>query len=325
MIKFHEPHKAKNTIKYLEKVVTRNSYVDSYFKKAVEEYLSEKFGYKNFLLTHSATASLEMAAILTKEKGANRVFMPSYTFSSTANAFDRSNFKIMFSDIDKKDFNLNLKEIKKIKTTDALCLVHYANSSSDIDYASKLNFNFLIEDAAQSFNVRYEDKLLGTFGNFGIISFHPTKNIHSGFGGLFIAKSKSDLEKAKFIYERGTDRSKVVAGLKNKYEWVSTGSSFEMTELSAALLLSQLEDYEKIFRIRNEIYLMYLEGLKKLFELKLIDIQSINPKITPNYHAFYIVLKQNRNNFLQFMRSKGIQCYIGYVPLHNSKYGVLNE
>jgi len=324
-IKFHEPYRSKNTMKYLERVVNNNSYVDSYFRKSVEEYLSEKFGYKNFLLTHSATAALEMAAILSELNGVKSVRLPSYTFSSTANAFLRSGIKIKFCDIDKKDFNIDLEKLSLSKKNDALCLVHYANSSSEISHVKKLNFKFLIEDAAQSFNVKYKNKLLGTFGNYGCISFHPTKNVHSGFGGLFLAKSKADLEIGKYIYERGTDRSRVVAGLKNKYEWVSTGSSFEMTELSAAVLLSQLEDYEKIFRIRKEIYQTYLEGLSNLVNLNLIKIQKINPNISPNYHAFYILLRANRLEFLEYMKNNGIQCYIGYVPLHNSKYGKSNN
>ena len=321
MINFHESYKSKNTIKYLERVVNKNSYLNNYFRSGVEEYLSDKFGYKNFLLTHSATAALEIAAILSEHKGIKRVMLPSYTFSSTANAFLRSNTNIKFCDIHQKDFNIDLSRIKSIKGRDALCLVHYANSSSEISYAKKLNFNILIEDAAQSFNAKYDNKLLGTFGDFGCISFHPTKNIHSGFGGLFISKSKADLERAKYIYERGTDRSKVVAGLKNKYEWVSTGSSFEMTELSAAVLLSQLEDYEKIFNIRKEIYHSYLKGLSGLVELKHIEIQEISKRVSPNYHAFYILLRGNRNKFLEYMKNNGIQCYIGYVPLHSSKYG----
>lgn len=320
-IKFHEPYRSKNTMKYLEKVVNSNSYVDGYFRRGVEEYLSEKFGYKNFLLTHSATAALEIAAILSELNGVKSVKLPSYTFSSTANAFMRSGIKIKFCDINKKDFNIDLEKLNLSEKNDALCLVHYANSSAEISHAKKLNFNFLIEDAAQSFNVKYNNKLLGSFGNYGCVSFHPTKNIHAGFGGLFIAKTKGDLEIAKYIYERGTDRTKVVSGLKNKYEWVSTGSSFEMTELSAAVLLSQLEDYDKIFQIRKEVYLSFFEGLSNLVENNHLELQAINPKITPNYHAFYILLKENRSSFLDYMKANGIQCYIGYVPLHNSNYG----
>ena len=109
--------------------------------------------------------------------------------------------------------------------------------------------------------------------------------------------------------------------IKNKYEWVDTGSSFEMTELSAAVLLSQLEDYEKIFKIRKEIYQSYQKGLAKLVELNHIELQETNQRLSPNYHAFYILIKESRNKFLEYMKNNGIQCYIGYVPLHSSKYG----
>ena len=176
--------------------------------------MSDKFGYKNFLLTHSATAALEISALLSVKKGIKRVMLPSYTFS-TANAFLRSNIKVKFCDIHNKDFNIDLNQIKSIKENDALCLVHYANSSSEISQAKKLNFNVLIGDAAQSFNVKYDNKLLGTLVILDVF-LSPNQNIHSGFGGLFISKSKSDLEKAKYIYERGTDRSKVVAGIKKQ-------------------------------------------------------------------------------------------------------------
>jgi dTDP-4-amino-4,6-dideoxygalactose transaminase len=321
MIKFNEPFKSKNTIKYLEKVVNQNSYTNNFFKDGVTEYLSEKFGYKNFLLTHSATAALEIAAMLCKQNGVKRAILPSYTFSSTANAFLRANIKLKFSEIQKSDLNIDLKKVKQNKTTDVLCLVHYANSSADMGNRHIVDNNILIEDAAQSFNVKYDNKLLGTFGKYGCISFHPTKNVHSGFGGMFISKSKSDLEIAKFIYERGTDRSKVTSGLKNKYEWVQEGSSFEMTELSAAVLLSSLENYDHIYRIRKEIYSSYANGLKELINLGHFSIQKVHDKLSPNYHAFYILLKKDRSKFINHMQKNGIESYIGYVPLHNSKYG----
>ena len=160
--------------------------------------MSDKFGYKNFLLTHSATAALEISALLSVKKGIKRVMLPSYTFSSTANAFLRSNIKVKFCDIHNKDFNIDLNQIKSIKENDALCLVHYANSSSEISQAKKLNFNVLIEDAAQSFNVKYDNKLLGTFAILDVFLF-PTKIFIPDLEA-YLFQAKSDLEKS-YIYE----------------------------------------------------------------------------------------------------------------------------
>lgn len=320
IIKFHEPYKAKNAMKYIQKVVEDNQYTDDYFKKAASELLTHKFGYENFLLTHSATAALEMTGILLRERKVKKINLPSYTFSSTANAFLRSGIDINFCDINFSDCTINLNSYTQ-SGSEYTCLVHYGNSSANIEECMEvLNYNF-VEDAAQSFNAKFNNKLLGTFGDFGSISFHPTKNVHAGFGGMFISKNNEDLEMAKFIYERGTDRSKVISGLKNKYEWVIEGSSFEITELSAALLLAQLEEYENIYKIRKEVYNFYEIGLKNLVSSNKIFTQIINTALEPNYHAFYIILNEKRTEFLDFMKNNGVQCYIGYVPLHNSIYG----
>ena len=319
MIKFHETHKSKNTKKYLNKVISRNSYNDNYFLEASKEFLSNVYKTQNILLTHSCTASLEISALmlesLMKKEETPPVFkIPSYTFSSTANAFLRSNFNIEFVDISKDDLIVNNSELNN---ENILVAVNYANST--FDYKSEFDKN-LIEDAAQSYGVKFNGKPVGTFGRFGNISFHPTKNIHSGYGGLFILNGDDDFDLATSIWERGTDRNKVINGLQKKYEWVSTGSSFQMNELSAAVLLSQLEESKKILEIKKDIFKTYTENMNSLVEDQLIKVQKINKKITPNYHAFYIVIKKDRQSFLDHLFQNGIQAYVGYESLHSSKY-----
>jgi dTDP-4-amino-4,6-dideoxygalactose transaminase len=322
MIKFHEPFKAKNTKKYLNKVVKRNSFNDNYFIEGCTEILSEFYQTQNLLLTHSGTAALEISSMLLKEINKNPIQktvikLPSYTFSSTANAYLRSNFNISFLDVNTDDMIVNRNEYQKLKENEYLVSVNYANSTFEYpqNYSHKL-----IEDAAQSFGVTYNKQPVGTFGRYGCVSFHPTKNLHAGYGGLIVVSDVEEFELAKTIWERGTDRNKVINGLKKKYEWVSMGSSFQMTELSAAVLLSQLEASEKIIKLRSEIYKSYIENLKPLIENQTISIQKINPNVSPNYHAFYIIINKEREKFLEYLYNCGIQAYIGYESLHNSSY-----
>lgn len=318
MIKFHQTHYSKNTKKYLNKVVSRNSYNDNYFLQASKEHLSDIYKTSKILLTHSCTASLELSAILLQnslhEPKNFSIKIPSYTFSSTANAFLRSNFNIKFVDISEDDLIVSNDELDD---KNYLVSVNYANST--FNYKSTYERN-LIEDAAQSFGVDFEGKPVGTFGRFGNISFHPTKNIHSGYGGLLLVNGDDDFDLATSIWERGTDRSKVINGLQKKYEWVSIGSSYQMTELSAAVLLSQLEVSNKIIELKKDIYNTYLYELDSLIKDNLIGIQKINPKIKPNYHAIYVVIKKSRESFLNYLYKSGIQAFIGYESLHNSKY-----
>ena len=169
-----------------------------------------------------------------------------------------------------------------LKDSDIFVPVHYAGSYFEINEYFKLNNKnvTIIEDAAQAFATKYNNKISGSFGRMSCFSFHPTKNIHSGFGGLIVFKYKKDFELAKFIYERGTDRSKVISGQKNKYEWVNVGSSFfEMNELSSAVLLSQLEDWDNIYKIKKEIYLTYLHKLDDLIQKKKITIQKNTKRV----------------------------------------------
>ena len=319
MIKFHKTHYSKNTKKYLNRVVGRGSYNDNYFLDASKEYLSDIYNTSKILLTHSCTASLEISALmlendLKKKKQDYVVKIPSYTFSSTANAFLRANLNLRFVDISEDDLIVSNEELDK---EDILVAVNYANST--FNYKSEYDNN-LIEDAAQSYGVKFNGKPVGTFGRFGNISFHPTKNIHSGYGGLLILNGDDDFDLATSIWERGTDRNKVIRGLQKKYEWVSIGSSFQMTELSAAVLLSQLEDSDKIIKYRKEITNFYIQNLKPLIDAETIKIQKINSLVTPNYHAFYIIIKEDRDKFLDYLYKSGIQAYVGYESLHDSRY-----
>ena len=327
MIKFNEPYISKRLKKNFNTLNKKNLFGSTYFRDSCSEILENEFGYKNFLLTNSATSALELIAILLKDYGYSDIKLPSYTFSSTANAFLRAGYNIDFIDINIENLMVDVDKIGKLNENQLLVVVHYAGSSFDFDYLYKKldkNINF-VEDAAQGFGTKYNNINLGQIGLSGCISFHPTKNIHSGFGGMALINESLDYEKAEFILERGTDRSKVVSGLKNKYEWVGIGSSFEITEASCAILESQLLDYQRILQIRKELYLRYVKNLSEFVSFNNFHIQKHPNEFEPNYHAFYIIIDENRDDLINHLQQKGIQSYIGYVPLHSSTYSKNNN
>lgn len=320
MIKFHESAQNKNVKKYIDDVLLSNKFSEGKYKELASEILANKFGFKNFLLTNSATSSLEIMGLISKKNNISSINMPSYTFSSTANGFLRSNIDVNFVDISKSNSMIEISNIRNKQ--DPILIVHYAGSSFDFEESKIVEKKYSFsEDAAQSLGVKYKNKQVGTFGRMGCISFHPTKNVHGAFAGLINFKYKQDLELGQFIIDRGTDRSKVVAGLKNKYEWKFLGSSFEITELSAAVLFSQLEIFDEIIEKRKIIhdeYTSFFQNYENLFLTQKID----KTKILSNYHSFYIVLRSgSRKKLLEYLYSNGIQSYIGYVPLHSSSYG----
>ena len=324
-INFQEPFKSAKIKKYINQSLNANYYSEGIFHSKVKNYLSLNYGLKNTLITHSGTGALELSALIAKSSFPNKkVFLPSYTFSSTANAFVRAGFNLEFLDINKENFMIDFQKSIKIAQKNILVPVHYAGFPVDMEgYIDFKREGFLIEDAAQGLGTRWKNKNVGTFGNLSAFSFHHTKNIHGGYAGLISVNEKKYFEQAKFIYERGTDRTKVVAGLKNKYQWVEIGSSFQVPDLLAALIYAQLEDYDVINKKRKKVYEFYTnlfssEDYSSFFKLPKYSNNSIH-----NNHSFFLIFNTNKmaSDFIKFTKSKDVNCYIGYVPLHNSVMG----
>mgnify|MGYP001211337965 CR=1 FL=1 len=322
-IKFNEPFKSTKIKKYVNESLNLNYYSTGIFEEKCKELLKNKFNINNSLITHSATGALELIAMYLKMKNNNsKAFMPSYTFSSTANAFLRSGFNIEFLDVNLNDLMVNLREIKNIKDNDIIVPVHYSGQSIDFSHINNFSKNIIVEDAAQGLGTKWKNKQIGTIGNFGAISFHHTKNIQSGFGGLLISKFKEPMEKIQYIYERGTDRKKVTQGLKSKYEWVELGSSFQIPDLLSAVLLGQLEDFDIVIKKRRSLFNFYKNYFES-FDSSLVRLPKFSIHSKSNFHAFYLIFNNSKHaqKFIAHNLSYGIDCYIGYVPLHNSKYG----
>lgn len=322
-ISFNEPFKSTKIKKYVNEALNSNYYSTGIYEEKCKKLLKSKFNINNSFITHSATGALELAAMYLKKKNSNsKVYMPSYTFSSTANAFLRSGFNIEFLDINLNNLMINLSDIKNIKKNDIVVPVHYSGQSINFSNIDNLSKNIIVEDAAQGLGTKWKNKQIGTIGDFGAISFHHTKNIQSGFGGLLISKQKEHLETLQYIYERGTDRTKVTQGLKNKYEWVELGSSFQIPDLLSAVLFAQLEDFEIIIKKRESLFNFYKDYFNSI-ESPFVRLPEFSKNSNSNFHAFFLIFNNETNaqKFISHNLSYDINCYIGYMPLHNSKYG----
>tara|TARA_B100000212_G_scaffold220598_1_gene167069 strand:- start:10032 stop:11156 length:1125 start_codon:yes stop_codon:yes gene_type:complete len=288
-----------------------------------------KLGYKNNLLTTSCTSALEMSAILLDLKKGDEIIMPSYTFVSTANAFLLRGCIPIFVDVQESDLNINTLAIEDAITskTKAIVVVHYGGVSCDMDKIldiAKKNNLYVIEDAAQCINAFYKSSPLGTLGSFGALSFHNTKNISAGEGGSLIVNDSKFLKRALIVHEKGTNRHDFKSGKISKYEWRDIGGSFILSDLSCALLYSQLSHLNRITKSRLKIWNDYNEFCVNHHRFKnIFDIQLIPNYAKHNAHLFYLKFKSKKlaKEFSSAMEKYGIQTASHYVALHSSKFG----
>ncbi len=327
MIYFNQPLINKKFFLDVKKILKINRNLNyNFFQKKLKILIRKKYHFKNILFTNSCTSSLEITALVIKSiKGKGNIIMPSYNYPTTASAFIRAGFNVNFIDIEGNSLMPNFDNYKKAinKNTVAILITHYAGLS--VEYLNNLKSYckkkkiFLIEDAAQGLDSYHNGKPLGSFGDFSSFSFHETKNVHSVTGGMLIIKDNKNYKFAKLILDRGTDRSKVISGRKNKYEWVTIGSAFNMTEIQAALLFNQIKNLKKIKSQRKKIYDYYLKYFKKYDLINKFYFNKIDTN--KNYHCLYIIFKGNiRDIAVKFFKQKKIETYVGYSPLHNSIY-----
>ena len=328
-IRFHVAHTPAKAAAYLLEALDNNENVNGSFTERCSQMLEAKYGIPNVLLTHSATAALELSAmVLASSRGANRAFMPSYTFSSTANAFLRAGYELEFLDIDPMTMSLPLSEVvaADIPPNSVIVPVHYAGNPGDVAQISShatATGTWVVEDAAQALGAGRGGASAGSFGALSAISFHFTKNVHSSMGGALFINDPDLLDLATVIWERGTDRQAMLKGLVDKYSWVDVGSSFQTTELQAALLLAGLEEYDTILEQRRLLWEGYRLRLDQLDD-KGLFLQEWSRGTRNNYHAFYVRLDttERADSLRVALRASDIHAYIGYVPLHTAPYGI---
>lgn len=333
MISFNKPYLTGNEVQYIEDAVLKGKISgNGYYTKLCQDYFEKKYAFKKCLLTTSCTDALEMAAILIGIKPGDEVIMPSYTFVSTANAFVLRGAKIIFADSRKDHPGMDESKIEVLisNKTKAIVPVHYAGIACDMDIimelASKYNL-FVVEDAAQAIDSFYTGKdgvkrALGSIGHLAAFSFHETKNIISGEGGMLAINDERFIERAEVIWEKGTNRSSFFRGEVDKYGWVDVGSSFLPSELIAAFLWAQLEKLEEIQKRRLEIWNIYYHNLKEWCKENNIILPYIPEYATNNAHMFYIVCANSaqRKRLLKHIKEHEILAVFHYLSLHKSKF-----
>lgn len=327
-IPFNKPFIIGNELKYIEEAVNSGKISgDGKFSKKCHSFFTERYGFKKVFLTTSCTDALEMSAILADIQPGDEVIIPSFTFVSTANAFALRGAKIVFADSGNLTPNIDAEKIEELITpkTKAVIVVHYAGIACNMEAikktAEKHNI-FLIEDSAQAIDSFYKNKPLGSFGNFSAFSFHETKNIISGEGGLFVVNDDKYIERAEIIREKGTNRSAFHRGEVNKYQWVDIGSSFLPSDIIAAFLYAQLENLELIQKKRKKIWNDYYYILKPLEDEGILKLPVIPDYATNNAHMFYIICNsfEERSALIEKLREKEIISVFHYLSLHQSPF-----
>ena len=300
---------------------------DGPFTKACHQYFEQRFGFFKTLLTTSCTDALEMTALLLKVVPGDEVIMPSFTFVSTANAFALRGAKIVFADCEANNPNISFEQIAALVTprTKVIVVVHYAGVACDMDPILALAAEHgikVVEDAAQAIDSFYKGRALGSLGNFGTYSFHETKNISSGEGGLLIINDPEAAASAEIIREKGTNRSSFFRGEADKYGWVDLGSSFLPSDILAAVLKAQLERVDEIQTRRKQIWDHYWNRLSAIAPLGGTSLPVIPNWASNNAHMFYLVCRDlaHRTKVIDHLRDQGIQAAFHYQPLHSSPY-----
>jgi len=328
MIPFNKPFLVGNETHYIKEAVLSGKISgNGIFTKKCQNFFEQEYHFKKTLLTTSCTDALEMAAILLDIRPGDEVIVPSYTFVSSALAFIRQGANIVFADSRKDHPGIDENKIEGLVTakTKAVVVVHYAGVACDMDIVmgvAKKYGIYVVEDAAQAIDSFYKGKPLGGIGHLSTFSFHETKNIIAGEGGLLAINDGRFVERSEVIWEKGTNRSAFFKGEVDKYGWVDTGSSFLPSELTAAFLFAQLEYLAEIQKKRKQIWNTYLDELNPLEKKGNIILPCIPDYATNNAHMFYILAEnvEQRDKILAFLKGKGVHAVFHYISLHRSDY-----
>lgn len=327
MILFNKPYYSGKELAYLEQVchsTTMSGNGD--FTKQCHRFFEERYGFKKCLLTTSGTDALEMCAMLCCLQPGDEVIVPSYTFVSSALAFLREGAKVVFADSGPDHPNITAEAIRPLITprTKVIVVVHYAGVACDMDPIMALAREhglLVVEDAAQAIDAFYKGRPLGGIGHLGAFSFHESKNIHCGEGGMLVVNDDRFLRRSEILWEKGTNRAEFYRGMVNKYGWCDMGSSFLPSEFNAAYLWSQLEQLDDIQHKRLQIWTWYHEALADLPASR-VSLPVIPDYATNNAHMFYLVCAslEERTQLIASLKEHGVQATFHYLPLHASAY-----
>ena len=329
-IPFNIPPYIGTELSYVQQAIDAHKICgDGEFTKKCNKWLLDRFGGEGALLTTSGTTALEMATLLCGLKEGDEVILPSFTFSSTANAVVLTGATPVFVDIRPDTMNLDETKIEAAITdrTKAIMPVHYAGVACEMDTImdiAKRHGLKVIEDAAQGVMSYYKGRALGTIGDFGCYSFHETKNYSMGEGGALILTHKEDVEPAEILREKDTNRARFFRGQIDKYTWVEYGSSYLPSDMNAAYLWAQLLEADRINEDRLAIWNAYAEAFRPLAQEGKIELPTVPADCVHNAHMFYVKLRDlaQRTAFIRYLRDREISSVFHYIPLHSSPAGL---
>ncbi|MBR3272339.1 MAG: dTDP-4-amino-4,6-dideoxygalactose transaminase [Clostridia bacterium] len=330
MIPFNVPPQVGTEEVYISEAIHSHKISgDGPFTKRCNRWMEDRFNARKVLLTTSGTAALDMAMLLCDLKPGDEVILPSYTFSSTANAAVLAGAKLVFVDIRPDTMNIDETKIEAAITekTRAIMVVHYAGVACEMDAImdiARRHHLKVVEDAAQAVMAQYKGRWLGTIGDFGCYSFHETKNYSMGEGGAILINNPEYTECAEILREKGTNRSKFYRGEIDKYTWVDFGDSYLPSELNAAYLWAQLEQADAINDNRLSTWYHYQQALKPLADAGKIELPTVPEGCIHNAHMFYIKCKslEERTRLIEWLKERGIMAVFHYVPLHSAPAGM---
>ena len=328
MIPFNKPFLTGKEAHYMyQAVYTGKLSGNGVFSKKCQSFFETKYRFKKCLLTTSGTDALEMAAILCDVKPGDEVIVPSYTFVSTALAFIRQGAKIVFADSNPDNPNIDADKLEALVTdkTKVIVPVHYAGVACDMDKImdiAKRHNLLVVEDAAQAIDSYYKGRPLGGIGHLAAFSFHETKNISSGEGGMLVVNDERFVRRCEILWEKGTNRAEFYRGMVNKYGWCDMGSSFLPSEIIAAFLWAQLEQMDDIQEKRKHIWKMYDQALRGKLHAGITVMPSLPEYATNNAHIYYLLCPslEIRTHFMNYLKNHGVQTTFHYLPLHSSDY-----
>jgi dTDP-4-amino-4,6-dideoxygalactose transaminase len=328
MIPFNQPYLTGKELHYIyDAFYNKKLSGNGKYTKLCHEFFERRYSLKKCLLTTSCTDALEMCALLLEIKDGDEIIIPSYTFVSTANAFILRGAKVVFADSHADQPNMNADQLESLinPKTKAIVVVHYAGVSCDMDRImdlAKKHDLFIVEDAAQAIDSYYKKRPLGSIGHLATFSFHETKNIISGEGGMLVINDERFIKRSEILWEKGTNRAAYFRGEINKYGWMDVGSSFLPPEIIAAFLYAQLEEIERIQARRKDIWDRYNEKLKPGRQLGYYNLPLIPDYASNNYHLFYIVCNSlaERTALIAYLQKENISPAFHYQSLHTSNF-----
>ena len=330
MIVFNVPPCTGRELNYIRQAIDAHKICgDGAFTKKCSAWLEQRFGAHRVLLTTSGTTALDMACLLCQLQPGDEVILPSFTFSSTANAFAIYGAKLVFVDIRPDTMNIDETKIEAAITdrTRVIVAMHYAGVACEMDTImaiAKRHGLLVIEDAAQAVMSSYRGRPLGTIGDVGCYSFHETKNYSMGEGGAIVLNRPELVERAEILREKGTDRARFFRGQVDKYTWVDIGDSFLPSELNAAYLWGQLEVADEINEDRLASWNAYRDAFRDLADAGKVELPTVPEGCVHNAHMFYLKCRdlEERTALIRFLRERDILAVFHYVPLHTAPAGL---